>query len=293
MARKFDADFNDEIYRTIKSFNQKVLRAERRGQKNLPELRSVREFKAQFKTKEDAKRELKQYRALLNNKEALQKRQTMEGTITNWEFDYIVNNLRATNKWIDREINKARIRYQDYPTHLYAIREDVNVLMHEKYIINRELNKLTARELKVVAGTIDKYKRRNVKISAGREYFMKNLDSLLTAKGVMKESRAKIYKKLDRLSNDQFFEFYKRHDIVSDVMIMIPSDPLNEDNIDRKKKAKEAVSDDITNQQLDDFMENVDSYVEEAKSAIETHTGESIGTGKNKISYEEFLKLFD
>lgn len=292
MAR-FDADFNADIRRTINSFNQKIRRAKKRGEKGLPDLRSVREFKAQFSTKQDAKRELKQYKTLLNNKEALQRHRTKDGTISNWEYDYIIQNLRVTDRWITREIEKARERYKDYPTHLYAIREDINTLIHEKDIINRNLDELTAQELKTVSATIDKYKRRNVKISAGRDFFMRNLDSLLQAKGLPKEQRAKMYNKINKLTNDQFLEFYKRHDIVSDIMIMIPSDPASDNNTkERKKIAKEAVSDDITGDALDEFTRSLDDYVEEAKTSID-HKGEIITNSKGEqVTYEEFLKLF-
>ena len=290
---KFDADFNADIRRTIKNFNQKIRRAERRGEKGLPELRSVREFKAQFATKNDAKRELSQLKTLLNNKEALERHRTKDGTISNWEFDYIVDNLRATDKWLNREIEKARERYKDYPDHLYAIREDINRLMDEKQIINRDLAQLTARELKTVSATIDNYKRRNIKISAGREYFMRNLDTLLQAKGLPKSQRNKMYAKIDKLTNDQFLEFYKRHDIVSDIMIMIPSDPANDNNTkERKKIAKEVVSDDISSEALDEFANSLDDYIEETKTTVD-HTGQVITNNKGeKISYEEFLKLF-
>ena len=292
MAR-FDADFNADIRRTINSFNQKIRRAKKRGEKGLPELRSVREFKAQFTTTEDAKRELRQFKSLLNNKEALQRYRTKDGTITNWEFSYIVQNLVATNKWIDREIEKARERYKDYPNHLYAIREDINTLVHEKYIINRDLDELTAQQLKTVSATIDKYKRRNIKISAGRDYFMRNLDALLQAKGLPKEKRSKMYNKLNKLTNDQFLEFYKRHDIVSDIMIMIPSDPASDNNTkERKKIAKEVVSDDITGDALDEFAKSLDDYIDEAKTSVD-HRGEVITNDKGeKVTYEEFLKLF-
>lgn len=290
---RFDTEFNNEIRRTINSFNQKVRRAEKRGEKGLPKLRSVREFKAQFATKNDAKRELSQLKELLNNKEALQRHRTKDGTISNWEYDYIVKNLRATDKWINREIDKARKRYKDYPDHLYAIREDINRLMDEKEIINRNIRNLSAKELRTVSATIDAYKRRNIKISSGREYFMRNLDSLLTAKGVSREKRKSMYEKLNKLTNDQFEELYKRHDVMTDIFLVIPSPTVTTTDNDRRQKlAEDAMNDEFIAGALDEWTEQFDDYIEEAKTAVD-HSGEVIGTGKNKITYEEWLELFE
>lgn len=285
MARKFDADFNQEIYRTVKSFNQKIRRAESRGEKGLPKLRKVSELKAQFTTKTDMKRELKQLQSLLNNKEALKRKATAEGTISNWEYDYIVNNLRATNKWIDRELVKAKERYKNFPDHLYAIRADVKTLEHEKRVITSDLSKLTAAQLKVVGGTIERYKRRNIRITAGREYFMRNLDYLFTAKGTPEDKKRNIYKKLNSLSNDQFNDLYNNHDVISEIMIMIPSFP---DSNDEKKMAEYEAANETSRDVLDAFEEGIDYYIDEVKGNVvfDANTQQYI----SKKQYEKIIK---
>ena len=267
MVEKFDADFNKEIRKTINLFNQKIKRAEKRGEGRLPSLRSVREFKEQFTTKQDAKKELASLRTLLDNKEALARHRTKEGTITNWEFDYIVKNLEETDKWLTRELVKAKERYKDYPEHLYAIRADVNRLMDEKAIINRNLSDLTARELKTVSATIDRYKKRSIKMPNGRKHYMRNLDLLLTAKGIDVKERQNIYRKLNSLTLEEFEELYARHDVVGDIMLAIPS---VDDSIEESpsKMAENAMADMIVQDSLDLFLDQLDTYIDEAKKAV-------------------------
>lgn len=295
MAKRFNDELNADIRNTMRNAIQKVRRAEKRGEKGLPTIPMVREFKHMFVTERDAKKELAQYRKLLNNKQALERHRTKEGTISNWEFDYIVNNLKETDRYLNRQINKARERYKDYPDHLYAIRADLSRLMDEKTIINRDLDNLTAKELKTISATIENYKRRNIKISTGRDYFMKNLDSLLTAKGILKSKRERIYKKINNLTNEEFEEFYKRHDVMTDIFLAIPS-PTGEglDNKERQKLAEDALNNDYTSTALDEWVQSLNTNIEDAKEAVDNpHLDDSIGKGKNKITYKEWMELFD
>lgn len=288
MAR-FDADFNADIRRTIKNFNQKIRRAERRGEKGLPELRSVREFKAQFATKQDAKRELSQLKTLLNNKEALQRHRTKDGTISNWEFDYIVKNLQETKKWVNRELEKALVRVKDYPEHLYAIRSDVLTLEAERNYLQRNINELSSRELKTVGAIEQRMKRAELKTLTGRKYFMDTIDFLLTSQGYKKKNRKEIQEKLNALSNEEFLELYKTHDIVSTIMsYYIPSEKEGEIKI-----LEELKQDNEVEEIVDNFNQNIDVYIDEAKQSVkDINTLVEAGTGKvyNKEEFMNYIK---
>lgn len=258
------ADLNRDLRRTVKSFNQKVRRAERKGQTGLPQLRSVRELKAQFTTESDLKREVGMLRSFLNNKEALQRKKTADGTISNWEFDYIANNLKSTKAWVDRQIDKTSKRLKDYPEHLYSIRADLNKLEAEKEIINRNLNKLTARELRTVGTVVNRMKRENLKTRAGREYFMDNLNQLLRARGTNKDVRTEVINKLNNLTNEQFLELYRTHDIISEVMTKLPSETEPVERDEKLDRAKHVIAtDDEIIELLDNFVEDIDDYIEE------------------------------
>lgn len=262
---KFSADLNAEARRVVKSFNQKIRRAEARGQKGLPQLRSVRELKAQFATEHDLKREIGLLKTMLNNKQALQRKVTKDGTISNWEYEYIAKNLKATKAWVERSIEKEEKRLAQYPEHLYAIRADIHKLEAEKEIINRNLNKLSARELKTVGTVVSRMKRENLKTRAGRVYFTDNLNFLMRASGIPNEKRKEVLDKVKSLTNDQFLQMYKNHDIVAEIMSKLPS-PEKEEFETRSELAKKIVStDDDIVETIHSFADNVDEFVEEAK----------------------------
>ncbi len=282
MAR-FDADFNYDINRTIKSFNQKVKRAEKRGEKGLPALRSVKEFKAQFTTKEDAKKELSYLKLMLNNKKALERKRTAEGTISNWEYDYIIRNLQETKRWVARELEKARIRVKDYPDHLYAMREDVLKLESEKAYLERDIANLTARELQTVQAIERRMKRSDLRTITGRKHFMDSLDSLLTARGMKKKDRTSIYQKLNTLTNEEFLEFYKTNDVVGTIMgYYIPSD--------NERILEDLTKDNDIEEIINDFNQDLDEKILTAKDNVKKiNTLVEAGTGK-VYTKEEYMK---
>lgn len=287
MARKFDAEFNADIRRTIRSFNQKIRRAEKRGEKGLPELRSIREFKQMYATKKDAKRELASLKSMLNNKQALERHRTKEGTISNWEYDYIIKNLQQTKQWVNRELNKAILRVKDYPEHLYAIREDVAKLEAERDYLQRDINNLSARELKTVSAIEKRMQRSELKTITGRKHFMETLDMLLTARGMGSKDRKNIYQKLDSLSNEEFLELYKTHDIVSTIMgYYIPSDGEVQyfEDLSKDEEFEEIIT---------DFNTNLDEYIDESKESVKKiNTLVDKGTGKvvSKKDFEKYVR---
>lgn len=289
---KFDEQFNSEIRKTINSFNQKIRRAEKRGEKGLPSYRSVKQFKEMFATKVDAKRELAQLRTMLNNKEALRRRRTADGTISNWEFDYIVKNLRATDKWITREVEKERLKMRDYPEHLYATREKINRLVAEREIIHRNLNTLTSDNLKTIESVINKYKRKDLKTIAGREYFMKNLDSLLQAQKVSKKEREQIMKDFEGMTNEEFEEFYRRHDVITDIMVIIDS-PNGGEGLSNKERfdvAEKALQDKNVENNLELVKNNYKTYIQEAKDKVAEANKLFDASRREWVSYDEYKK---
>lgn len=255
---KYSPEFNKELRRTVKSFNQKIRRAEARGVKGLPEIRSVRELKAQFAVENDLKREMESLKTLLNNKEALQRRRLKEGTVSNWQYDYIVRNLEETKRKVDRELERTKERQKDVPEYLFASRADLATLEARKESLSRDIDTLTADELRTVGAIVRRYKRTNIRVSNGRKYFMETLDQILAFKDVDIKERREIARKLNELTNEEFHEFYKRHDVVTDVFVKIPS----------PKKEQEFQDDAETKAIVKEFTEDLDKNIKDVQEAL-------------------------
>lgn len=288
--KKFSKQFNADIEKTINAVQKKLKRAKERGEGRLPNIPSVHTFKQMFKTEAEAKAELARYKQLLDSETGLKRHKTREGTITEWEYNYLKDARRATNIYLDREIQKARLRYKDYPPTLYSVRAEMNLLTKKKEVLNRDLRNMTAEQFMTMRGVVYEYKHRNVKDLAGRVYFMKNLDSLLTATGMRKTERKIIYDKIDALSIEEFKELYIRHDVIEDIMLTIPS--LEDEEIDREQVAEDAVEVQSVQDQLELFIENLDKYIAEIKNALSNpFINESPVEGKNRMSKDEWETL--
>lgn len=289
--KKFSKEFNTDIEKTINAVQKKLKRAKERGEGRLPNIPSVHIFKQMFKTEAEAKVELARYKQLLDSETGLKRHKTKEGTITEWEYNYLKDARRATNIYLDREIQKARLRYKDYPPTLYSVRAEMNLLTKKKEVLNRDLRNMTAEQFMTMRGVVYEYKHRNVKDLAGRVYFMKNLDSLLTATGMRKTERKIIYDKIDNLSIEEFKELYTRHDVIEDIMLTIPS-LEDDDDFDREQVAEDAIKVQSVQDQLELFTENLDKYIAEIKNTLANpFLNESPVEGKNKMDKDEWETL--
>ena len=185
MAR-YSSDFNAYARRVVKSFNQRVMRAERRGMKNLPSLRSIRELKAMFETEDDLKKELSELRKFNENRDALRiKELGNEAKITTWEFDYIKDNLQDLKSYYDRELEKARQRYENQPFNM-GIREDVLNLEERRTYLDRNLLELNKSELMTFKRYLSNYQSRNRRDINFYDKFFEGFDFLMRVSGVDK-----------------------------------------------------------------------------------------------------------
>lgn len=273
MAR-YSSDFNAYARRVVKSFNQRVMRAERRGMKNLPSLRSVRELKAMFETEDDLKKELSELRKFNENRDALRiKELGNEAKITTWEFDYIKDNLQDLKSYYDRELEKARQRYENQPFNM-GIREDVLNLEERRTYLDRNLLELNKSELMTFKRYLSNYQGRNRRDINFYDKFFEGFDFLMRVSGVDKSKIKYVQDRINSLTPSQFYELYKQHDVMGELFDVISSPErgeyyrkVREYEAEQKKKLAEelGVDAEAVNKKVDAIIENLDGWIEDAK----------------------------
>lgn len=267
---KFSPEFNQEIYRTVKSFNQRVRRAEQRGLTNLPDLQSVAELKARYVTENDMKRELGFLRQMNLNRKSLDTVTTLGGAkMTEWEFQYMKQNIKPLRRFYDVMIKVAQNRYGSYPYNTALKTELLNLEARRDYL-NRDLNALTRSELLTFRRYMTKFKETSKRTG---NYFDQYLGALGDIGRFNPDARAavsRIRKKINNLSPAVFEEIYRRHDIVNDLFDIVVSPPTEVQEETEKTKSKSAEfynTEDIT-RYVNTIDQKLDGWIEEAEAAL-------------------------
>ena len=267
---KFTPEFNKEIYRTVRSFNQRVRRAEQRGLTNLPDLQSVAELKARYVTENDMKRELGFLRQMNLNRKSLDTVTTLGGAkMTEWEFQYMKQNLKPLRRFYDVMIKVAQNRYGSYPYNTALKSELLNLEARRDYL-NRDLNALTRSELLTFRRYMTKFKETSKRTG---NYFDQYLGALGEIGKYNPDARAavkRIRRKINNLSPAVFEEIYRRHDIVNDLFDIVVSPPSSVSEETEKSKSK---SDEFYNTQditryVNTIDQKLDGWIEEAEAAL-------------------------
>ena len=268
---KFSPEFNKEIYRTVRSFNQRVRRAEQRGLTNLPDLQSVAELKARYVTENDMKRELGFLRQMNLNRKSLDTVTTLGGAkLTEWEFQYMKQNLKPLRRFYDVMIKVAQNRYGSYPYNTALKSELLNLEARRDYL-NRDLNALTRSELLTFRRYMTKFKETSKRTG---NYFDQYLGALGEIGKYNPDARAavkRIRRKINNLSPAVFEEIYRRHDIVNDLFDIVVSPPssVSEETEKSKSKSDEFYNTKDITRYVNTIDQKLDGWIEEAKTALE------------------------
>ena len=271
---RYTPEFNAYARRVVKSFNQRVMRAEKRGLKNLPSLRSVRELKAMFATENDLKKELASLREFNENRDALEQKQLgAETRLTKWEFNYIRDNLDDLKSYYDRELEKARARYADQPFSM-GIREDVLNLEQRRQYLDRNLLELSKSELATFRKYLSNWQGRNRRDINFYDRYFEGFDFVMRVSGVEKSKINYIRDRINSLTPQQFYELYKQHDVMGDLFDLIPSEDRSsyyskirelEKEKQKKMAADMGVDTEKVQGKVDAIIENLDEWIDKAK----------------------------
>lgn len=267
--KKFNKKFNEEIYRTVKSFNQRVDRAEKRGIKNLPDRQRVSELKARYSTVNDLKKELGFLRQLNLNRRSLDTVSTLGGAkMSQWEYDYIKGNLEAVKKFYDTMLKVSKNRYGAYPYNT-ALKAEVLNLEARRAYLNRDLNALSRSELLTFRQYMRRYKQANRRADNYFDKYLKALGEVGKYNETNRKAVKDIRRKINSLSPALFEEIYKNHDIISDLFDSIISPPTETEQTEKSKAKFDYYDNRAVNDKIQVINSKLDIWIQEAEENLE------------------------
>lgn len=279
MAMRFDPDFNAEIRRIVKNFNQKRNRAYRRGFSYLPNKAYVSEIKTNFDTRADIRKYLRELEKFNKMGDAAFDVITTDngGRISRYNLRFIKDNLKDTKAFFDRQIEEAEqlfyedqysIARRDYLFNLQQKRKylDLDIMNLDQSGI-RSFDRYTKQALNYSKSNITAYKG----FLSGVEEVMRNL-------GYDEKTISLMYDKVSNLSPAQFVKMYRQSDLVARIYEMLPSpehgkDKINTDDDTAKKYINKFINEfeEMVRKstKLEEFSEETDKTYEEYQKQMQ------------------------
>ena len=260
MAIKFTPEYNAEIRRVVKNFNQKRNRAIKRGFKLLPPLLTTKELKMRYQTKSELDRELKRIKRFnRSGDEALKIVETAGGAkAIKWEYDYLKSNLRSAIKFYDREIAEAaRLNTPMQVTK----KEYLNNMKAKRDYLNLELSQLDQSQFQTYRATIKEYLRTNMMRANGYRNWMKEVELIMRQLGYDNKTINRFFEGFDVLTPRQFLTMYRQNSLISRIYeLYIPNNDGTFELSTNEEDAKDLI---------DTLMEQKDEMIRKAKAEDE------------------------
>lgn len=229
MAIRFDPDYNAEIKRIVYNFNRKRNRGIKRGipKKFLPDKVFVSDLKTSFTNKSDLDRELENLQKFNElGSSAFAVVETLGGGRTSrFQFDYIKNNINATRKFYDQQIEEVR-EIISLDKHNHELDSYLMTLQNHRQTLDLDLNYLTQSQIGSINAYIKKAQNYNRSQISGYRGFLSTVENVMRILDYDDETIDSFFEKMGQLSPAQFLKMYRHSDLIAKIYDLIPSPPI-------------------------------------------------------------------
>lgn len=276
---RFDPDFNAEIRRIVKNFNQKRNRAYRRGFSYLPNKAYVSEIKTNFDTRADIRKYLRELEKFNKMGDAAFDVITTDngGRISRYNLRFIKDNLKDTKAFFDRQIKEAeQLFYEDQ--YSIARRDYLFNLQQKRKYLDLDIMNLDQSGIR----SFDRYTKQALNYSKSNvtayKGFLSGVEEVMRNLGYDEKTISLMYDKVSNLSPAQFVKMYRQSDLVARIYEMLPSpehgkDKINTDDDTAKKYINKFINEfeEMVRKstKLEEFSEETDKIYEEYQKQMQ------------------------
>ena len=242
------------IRKEVSNFNRRRKTAIKAGLKSVPDKVYVSELKRRYDKREDLNRELKLLREFGRNS---LKEVEMSGGVKaiNWDVQYIKNNLEQAKRHYEHEIEILSPRVGTHP----GERQRLDTALKNKSILEYDIDSLSQEQFESLKGSIKGFIRVRNAMASGYRGFLSEVDDVMSNVGVDEKVKTQFFKKINSLSQEQFFYMYENSDLIKRVYdLYVEKDEEGNVKLNTSKTDARAL--------VDTLLDEVDVLVDEAKN---------------------------
>lgn len=257
MAIRYDKEYNAEIRRTVKNFNQLVNRALKRGapQNTLPQPIKVSTLKSLYTTRKELNQQLSQIKKFSSKNLSTYVTLDSGAKFNKWKYDYLKLNadqakeyFEARKDMLSKRISRGfageTMRLDNVVSKLETLNQDPQTMSESQY--------------RSYEAAINEYMNAPARAKAGYRGFLSEVDEVMKRVQLPDNEINEFFKKFKTLTPDQFQYLYDNSDLIGRVYDIIDS-PIH----GNKMKMNTSKSDATTLVNM--LMEEVDGLVTEAQ----------------------------
>lgn len=229
MAIRYDKKLDQEINRTIKNFNQKIVRLEKQEKELLPSKITKKELKKSVYTRQELQRKLKELQRF--SKRGAEDIITTFGGVrlTKYELNEIKRENTRLKRNITREINRLKVNKPKIlgktQTSTFSEMGDTEYLnlIAKRKALEKDVNKLLRDEFERFIKLIEKIGRSQQYMNTVfKENYFKMLTDLAYYYGYDNKKLNEMKKKLMRLKPDDFYKLFKEDKSIKAILDYYP-----------------------------------------------------------------------
>ena len=259
MAIRYDANYNKEISRVVKNFNQKRNRAIKRGFKSVPAPIKVSDLKARYTTRKEMDKQLGLFAKFSAGRDSVLEKVENQGgaKAIEWELEYLKANEKAAREFLVREYKRIAPKTVNFP----GERMRLDNIMAKINMLDMDLAYMNQKQFNAYRSTINEYLNKPKSYAAGYRGFLSEVEMVMKYLNFGDDDIKKFFDKFNELTPEQFQNLYDESDLIARIFRLADSPTVSE--------FKLTTTDDDAKELIDIMLDEADDLVKKAKEEPE------------------------
>ena len=257
MAINFNSNFNQEIRSIVRNYNKRRNNMIQKGYTNVPDLVRVSELKKRYESRSDLNRELNRLKNL--SRIGILRKVENEGgaKAVAWKFQYVKTNLKNTQEYFTKELQRIQKRAAMYPSE----RQRIDTIQAKLNLLNLDISDMNQDQFRSAVAATNEFANSVRQRKESYRGFMREVDIVMQTLGLQDAVRDKFFKKFEKLTPEQFLYAYDNNPIITRVYELYFK--RNDDG-----SVQLNTTDDNAEELINILMEEADDIILDAKNNV-------------------------